>query len=116
MPYRTKAALRGYRKKCHERANRFIRDLKNVPCADCGVRYPSEVMDFDHVSGIKKCNVSEMRKYSVISIAIEADKCDVVCANCHRIRTFHEGHDGTHLLLESDPQLDLFTPDLRLVK
>ena len=34
-----------------------VRAAKNVPCTDCGVRYPHYVMDFDHVRGVKKWNI-----------------------------------------------------------
>jgi hypothetical protein len=26
----------------------FVRQMKNQPCADCGINYPYYVMDFDH--------------------------------------------------------------------
>lgn len=70
-----------------------IRELlhaaKDVPCTDCGVRYPPYVMDFDHVRGVKIIDLSNVRraKWSFAKIQEEIDKCEVVCANCHRIRT-----------------------------
>lgn len=65
-----------------------IRAEKEKPCADCGVSYPYYVMDFDHL-GDKEFNVSEMQnQYGWARLKKEIDKCDVVCANCHRIRTF----------------------------
>ena len=58
------------------------------PCLDCNKFYPSYVMDFDHVRGIKNKNVSSMlKKGSRKQIWEEIEKCDLVCANCHRIRT-----------------------------
>jgi len=64
-------------------------ERKSVPCGDCGHRFPPYVMDFDHVRGAKVSDVSAMardgRPYEVVLAEIE--KCDVVCANCHRIRT-----------------------------
>lgn len=48
-------------------------------------------MDLDHVRGQKEFKVSEaVQKAYVITIEklrVEIAKCDVVCANCHRIRT-----------------------------
>jgi hypothetical protein len=63
--------------------------LKDVPCADCGRRYPPFVMDFDHRNGEDKTgNISAMApRWSWSKIAAEVAKCDVVCANCHRMRT-----------------------------
>src|ERR1700674_4612583 len=61
-----------------------VRELKNKPCMDCGGRFPTCAMDFDHVRGKKKFNVTTSnRKWS--TIVKEAKKCDLVCANCHRI-------------------------------
>ncbi|SRR6266498_4310479 len=66
----------------------FIREVKNVPCADCGVKYPWYCMDFDHVQGEKEFNVSMMIEKSRARIQKEIDKCEVVCSNCHRERTY----------------------------
>lgn len=65
----------------------LVRELKNTACADCGQCFSSEAMDFDHVPGRggKLGNVSG--RATLRSILNEARKCDVVCANCHRVRT-----------------------------
>lgn len=72
---------------------RFIKET--TPCTDCGRLYPYFVMDFDHVPGRgeKIGDLSRMVSgtYSWESILLEIKKCDVVCANCHRIRTFDRG-------------------------
>lgn len=57
------------------------------PCYDCGGTFPPEAMDFDHVSGIKKFNVSKGLMHAWDSVREEVDKCQLVCAICHRIRT-----------------------------
>jgi hypothetical protein len=57
-------------------------------CYDCGQRYPHYVTDFDHRDpATKKGNVSTMVTGSLKLLKEEIDKCDLVCANCHRIRT-----------------------------
>lgn len=63
---------------------------KNKPCLDCGISYPYYVMDFDHVRGEKRFNLSEIINGTQSKKAIleEIAKCEVVCANCHRIRTY----------------------------
>ena len=64
--------------------------LKSKPCTDCHNTYPVCCMDFDHKTGSTKVyNVGSMfaHHYSRELIEIEIDKCDLVCANCHRIRT-----------------------------
>jgi len=68
----------------------FIDSLKNISCKDCGKVYPAYVMDFDHKDGkIKVGNIASMitRNLSLKRIQKEIEKCDIVCANCHRIRT-----------------------------
>ncbi len=75
-----------------ERNRRRLREAKAVPCADCGNQYPFYVMDFDHRPGEKKCfNLSAANVQTRLCWAkfeAEIAKCDVVCANCHRERTY----------------------------
>jgi hypothetical protein len=62
--------------------------LKDVPCADCGGRFPAVAMDFDHRDPSQKSfDVSTRSKSNLDEIRAEISKCDVVCANCHRVRT-----------------------------
>ncbi len=64
----------------------FIADLKNVPCMDCGGLFPSVCMDFDH-RGDKEFAIHANKMGKMDALLKEIHKCDVVCANCHRIRT-----------------------------
>jgi hypothetical protein len=75
-------------KEVRYRLRQFIKTLKETtPCADCGVFYPSYVMDFDHKFD-KRALVSEMVSMgSMKKLKEEIAKCDIVCSNCHRIRT-----------------------------
>ena len=74
----------------------FIRSLKNKPCADCKDSFPHYVMDFDH-RGDKTVNLSHPRvkRWGKNRILAEIAKCDVVCANCHRIRSYERGQHLT---------------------
>jgi hypothetical protein len=54
---------------------------------DCGGKFPPEAMDFDHVRGSKRYNIGGNEQLNYATLQVEMDKCDVVCANCHRIRT-----------------------------
>jgi hypothetical protein len=72
-------------------AKRLVREAKARPCADCGVPYPRYVMDLDHRPGTnKRANLSILAKCGSACEVIleEIAKCDVVCANCHRTRTY----------------------------
>jgi L-lysine 2,3-aminomutase len=57
-------------------------------CVDCGEKNHI-VLDFDHLKD-KKYNVSRMIHdgFSWKAIMKEIQKCEIVCANCHRIRTY----------------------------
>lgn len=66
----------------------LINSFKDVPCQDCNGRFPPYVMDFDHREpDNKRREVSLMVDYKLENLLLEISKCDVVCANCHRIRT-----------------------------
>ena len=66
-----------------------MRQMKTRPCADCGVQYPFYLIDFDHRDAeTKMYELNAVDRMTVKAIKCEVEKCDVVCANCHRERTF----------------------------
>lgn len=61
--------------------------LLSHPCMMCGETNPI-VLEFDHRNPDEKDgNVSELFRYSLEKVKVEIEKCDVLCANCHRIKT-----------------------------
>ena len=58
-------------------------------CDDCGWTAWARGLDWDHVRGQKVATVANLirtgRPWS--DVELETEKCDLVCANCHRIRT-----------------------------
>jgi len=63
-------------------------------CMDCGEKLPYYVLDLDHREPSEK-EFTPSRLYKNGSWSVmraELDKCDVVCANCHRIRTHEKNH------------------------
>jgi hypothetical protein len=78
------------RKKGNQSKNRaYIRKIKDVPCMDCGISYPYYVMDLDHRDPTTKYkSLGEMQKHPHDIVILEVAKCDVVCSNCHRERTW----------------------------
>ena len=79
----------GYRARMREQTRKkqaLMTMLKDAPCQDCLCAFPRECMDFDHVRGSKAKLISHFNVYSQ-ALVIELAKCDLVCANCHRIRT-----------------------------
>ena len=68
----------------------WLNDLRETtPCADCNHYFPAVCMDFDHVRGKKKMDVMKMagQGYARAMVEDEVSKCELVCANCHRLRT-----------------------------
>lgn len=63
---------------------------KRFGCKDCGYNEHHVALQFDHISGDKKFNVSTAG--SLRAFYEEAKKCEVVCANCHMIRTYARLH------------------------
>jgi hypothetical protein len=78
-------------KKRRELLRAELRRLEDVPCADCGVKYAPWVMQFDHVRGQKLFNLGESigmsSRLRLDQVLDEAEKCEIVCANCHHERT-----------------------------
>lgn len=68
---------------------KWLDTVKAVPCMDCGNSYPPCVMDFDHRDPKQKSFTISRTGQGVSRQKLEAEiaKCDIVCANCHRIRT-----------------------------
>lgn len=83
-------AIRRRRQIARERTELVLGLVAGRPCADCGETDPL-VLEFDHLHD-KKFSVSQgLRDRSWDTVLAEIDKCDVVCANCHRRRTILRG-------------------------
>jgi hypothetical protein len=70
-----------------------IAKIKNSSCVDCGNIYSPCAMDFDHKDPKEKVsNVSILVGQLIAWDRVQAEikKCDLVCANCHRLRTYKE--------------------------
>lgn len=77
-----------------ERARAFSKKLVLIKykleqgCVDCGYNADHRALEFDHLPGtIKTKTVMGMTYSSWKVIWAEVAKCEVVCANCHAIRT-----------------------------
>lgn len=56
-------------------------------CADCGLSGPAEALTFDHVRGEKRFDIGQSWNQGRTRLEEEIAKCEIVCANCHNIRT-----------------------------
>ncbi len=71
---------------------KFRAYLSEHPCVDCG-QTDIRCLEFDHVRGNKTSSIATLLKNAASWSAIEAQiaKCEVRCANCHRIKTLERG-------------------------
>ncbi len=65
--------------------------LRQHPCVDCG-QTDIRVLEFDHVErSTKRLAVTAMvGRRNWPTILSEIEKCEVRCANCHRIKTVEQ--------------------------
>jgi hypothetical protein len=79
-----------YQRPSDQRKTKVIADYKiSKGCADCGFNAHPSALDFDHLPGSEKSfdigsNVANRRMEVIWE---EIAKCEVVCRNCHAIRT-----------------------------
>lgn len=87
----------------HQELRDKIWEYKNShPCVDCGFSNP-RALQFDHLPGSDKqfdIASAPKRGFSWDKILEEIAKCEVVCANCHSIRTHDRGGWVRNLVVE----------------
>ena len=88
-------------------------------CADCGYRGHPAALQFDHLPGTHKLyKVTDLVMGNRKKLDAEIAKCEVVCANCHAIRTVTREQETQTVAARrgkwqalaplNDPQLGLF--------
>jgi len=77
----------------YAKSSDLIRSLKNKPCSKCGEKLPPYVLDYHHV-GDKSDSVSSLYEKSPERIRAEIEKCELMCANCHRDESQEHSHDN----------------------
>lgn len=89
--YENPTYKKAVRKRAEDRKaeiRKIVDEIKANPCMDCGESFPPICMDFDHLDD-KVENVTNLvgSGRSIKVILDEIAKCELVCSNCHRIRT-----------------------------
>lgn len=84
---RNREAVLAKNRENKEKRKQIVRDAKSCPCQKCGKSYPPKVMDLHHREGEQKDGkISRMvERASLAALIEEIAKCDVLCANCHRM-------------------------------
>jgi hypothetical protein len=85
-----------------QNARKVFEYLAGHPCINCGESDPI-VLEFDHRDKIDKIeNISNLiLDSSWQRIEIEIEKCDVLCANCHRRKSAAEFGYKRHIFVNS---------------
>ena len=66
-------------------------------CADCGYCGHPSALEFDHLPQFEKRHIiSRLALGHRGPLEAEIAKCEVVCANCHRIRTAERGQSSAY--------------------
>ena len=69
---------------------RMLADLKlERGCTDCGYNAHPDALEFDHLPQYKKSFTigSALANKGIDNLLAEVAKCEVVCSNCHRVRS-----------------------------
>ncbi len=78
-------------KRRREKNWQYIKDIKKKgKCVDCGIK-DYRVLEFDHMPQFPKYKmISKMANegYSIPKLEEEINKCELRCANCHRVKTY----------------------------
>ena len=71
------------------RRKRLLSLIKSaIGCVNCGYDEYPEALQFDHVSGEKTGSLGSMATHSMKVIMDEVEKCQILCANCHMVKTY----------------------------
>lgn len=79
-------SAKAYKKKYRD----WYNSLKDGPCTDCGEKFHHAAMHFDHLEdksfglAIGKAKLTPKKE-----MLKEISKCELVCANCHSVRTWN---------------------------
>ena len=81
--------LREFVRERRKQRKRQLLDLLGGKCVDCGYHAHPAALDFDHrVPADKKFNMGpRLVQGRWDELVAEALKCEIRCANCHRIKT-----------------------------
>jgi hypothetical protein len=76
-------------KNTQQRNSAIIKEEKlKQGCICCGYKKHASALDFDHIDpNLKLRDIAKMHTTSIGKLKIEMKKCQVLCANCHRIKT-----------------------------
>lgn len=90
--YREKHKALVYLKRSIKRTTRKLEAIHHLgnKCLKCGISYHHSVYDFHHVDqSEKEYLISDVINLSKEKFWAEIDKCQLLCANCHRLEHYN---------------------------
>lgn len=108
-----RSVLRRTRRSYGASRGAWLRSLKaGRPCTDCGRVFDPQVMQWDHLPGFEKLGeISQGGSWiagrTEEEILAEVRKCELVCTNCHTLRTFRRRGWGSWSVKESQGNYDV---------
>lgn len=95
----------------------YINELKTAPCTKCRRCFPPCCMDYDHVRGQKRAPVAILvaRCVSVETLLAEIAKCELLCANCHRVKTAQDRPTWSHTAKDISSRIHTHRQELRRI-
>jgi hypothetical protein len=95
-----KKCLRDYNNKLNKKCRKtrfnilYLTSVKdNAQCTDCKKIFRHWMLDFDHVKPGKYKNISQLKNRKLSLLKEEIEKCELVCVNCHRVRTYKRKYE-----------------------
>jgi DNA-binding CsgD family transcriptional regulator len=87
-------------KQTRHKIREFLKEYKQSRgCSDCGEFYPYWMLEFDHLKN-KQFQLSSYKEHTqdIEKVREEISKCDVVCSNCHKDRTYRRAMKHGHTI------------------
>ena len=85
-------------KEMRQRRNDYINKVKlEKGCVKCGYNSHPAALDFNHIHPEEKLFSIASSYRSLEETAKEIAKCEVLCANCHRIHSLENDHYTTRM-------------------
>jgi hypothetical protein len=91
--YREAGKYEGYHAAKRAKRRELLTQIKlEKGCARCGYKGHPAALDFNHLDPSQKSFRISSDVTSLEKTLAEIAKCEVLCANCHRVHTYEEQH------------------------
>lgn len=86
---KTRRGPRPNKKYTVEYRKNYLDSIRSIPCKDCNNSFSAVSMDFDHLPQYEKSfGIMKVWRWKSWDLVLaEIDKCEIICSNCHRVRT-----------------------------